>query len=133
MLNFGNGHRIFLAQGATDMRKSYDTLAALVADALGSDPYSGDVFVFVGKRRDRVKILVWEVSGFWLCSKRLERGTFAVGSRLGPVGYAWPGGPVGGGAACAAGRHRCAPCDLSSALPARRSMMVMYLQGVDRQ
>lgn len=86
MLNFGNGHRIFLAQGATDMRKSYDTLAALVADALGSDPYSGDVFVFVGKRRDRVKILVWEVSGFWLCSKRLERGTFAVGSRLGAAG-----------------------------------------------
>ena len=48
MLNFGNRHRIVLAQGATDMRKTYDTLAALVADALGSDPYSGDVFVFVG-------------------------------------------------------------------------------------
>ena len=82
MLNFGNGHRIFLAKGATDMRKSFDTLAALVQAALGEDPYSGDVFVFVGKRRDRVKVLVWEVSGFWLCSKRLERGTFAVGGRL---------------------------------------------------
>jgi transposase len=40
MLNFGNGHRIFLAKGATDMRKSFDTLAALVQGALGEDPYS---------------------------------------------------------------------------------------------
>ena len=78
MLNFGDGRRIFLARAATDMRKSFDTLAALVANDLGEDPVSGDIFVFVSRSRERVKILVWDASGFWLCEKRLEAGRFAM-------------------------------------------------------
>ena len=71
MLSFAVGQRIFLARAAVDMRKSFDALASLVTNQLGKDPFAGDVFVFVGKYRNRVKILVWEVSGFWVCAKRL--------------------------------------------------------------
>jgi transposase len=78
MLTFATTQRIFLARAAVDMRKSFDSLASLVTNQLGKDPFAGDVFVFVGKHRNRVKILVWDVSGFWVCAKRLEKGTFAV-------------------------------------------------------
>lgn len=79
MLNFGSsGRRIFLARQPTDMRKSFDTLANLVREDLHADPLAGDMFVFLSKNRQRVKILVWDVSGFWLCAKRLESGRFAV-------------------------------------------------------
>jgi transposase len=77
LINFGAG-RIFLRVGATDMRKSFDTLSGLVRDDLGRDPLSGDAFLFVGKRRNRLKILVWERSGFWVMAKRLASGTFAL-------------------------------------------------------
>jgi transposase len=77
MLSYG-GRRIFLARQPTDMRKSFDTLANLVRNDLGLDPLLGDVFVFVSKNKRRVKILTWDVSGFWLCAKRLESGRFAV-------------------------------------------------------
>lgn len=83
MLTFAPGQRIFLARAAVDMRKSFDSLTSLVTNQLGKDPFAGDVFVFVGKHRNRVKILVWEVSGFWVCAKRLEKGTFAVPRPLG--------------------------------------------------
>jgi transposase len=78
MLTFGESRRIFLARQAVDMRKGSVSLAAVVEHALGHDPYAGDMFVFVGKAKNRVKILAWEKSGFWLCAKRLEQGTFAV-------------------------------------------------------
>lgn len=78
MLTFGDTRRIFLARQATDMRKGCASLAAVVENALGQDPYAGDIFVFVGKHKNRVKIVAWDRSGFWLCSKRLEQGTFAV-------------------------------------------------------
>lgn len=64
------------------MRKGFDGLSALVRERLGKDPLSGDAFVFVGKRRTMLKILLWDVSGFWLATKRLERGTFAVRGRV---------------------------------------------------
>lgn len=82
MLTFTEGRRIFLARAATDMRKSFDTLAGLVTNQLGKDPFAGDVFIYVGKYRNRVKVLVWDVSGFWVCAKRLEKGTFAVPAPL---------------------------------------------------
>ena len=82
MLTFTNGRRIFLARQPTDMRKSFDTLAALVRDTLGSDPLTGDIFVFVSKNRQRMKVLTWDVSGFWLCAKRLEAGRFALPQSL---------------------------------------------------
>lgn len=77
MLNIGHGTKIFLVTGATDMRKSYDTLAAIVSNILDEDPYSGDLFAFANRGRNRVKLLLWDQSGFWLFAKRLEKGTFA--------------------------------------------------------
>lgn len=58
------------------MRKSFDGLSGIVSSALGKDPLSGDVFIFINRRRDRMKLLVWDRSGFWLFYKRLEKGTF---------------------------------------------------------
>ncbi len=78
MLSFGDTRRIFLARQAIDMRKGSVSLAALVENALGLDPYGGDIFVFVGRHKNRVKLLAWDRSGFWLAAKRLEQGTFAV-------------------------------------------------------
>jgi len=69
--------RIFIARGATDMRKQIDGLAALVEHVLHEDPFSGHLFVFCNRARDRVKILYWESSGYWLMHKRLEAGRFA--------------------------------------------------------
>lgn len=60
------------------MRKSYQTLADVVRLQLDLDPLSGDVFIFVGRDRARVKVLVWDASGFWVCAKRLEGSRFAV-------------------------------------------------------
>lgn len=69
--------RIFLAVGVTDMRKSFDGLAEATRSVLGKDPLSGHLFVFSNRRRDRVKLLLWDRSGFWVLAKRLEQGTFA--------------------------------------------------------
>jgi transposase len=77
MLSFPSTVKIYLAVGTTDMRKSYDTLAGVARTVLEQDPFSGHVFAFCGRRRDRVKILYWDSTGFWLFSKRLARGTFA--------------------------------------------------------
>ena len=77
MLSLPPSVRIFVARGATDQRKSFDGLCALAKDVLRQDPFSGHVFVFVGRRRDRVKLLVWDRSGFWVFAKRLEAGSFA--------------------------------------------------------
>lgn len=68
--------KIYLCLEPTDMRKSFDTLAALVREHLQGDPQSGSWFVFRGKRGDRLKILVWEGDGYALWQKRLEQGTF---------------------------------------------------------
>jgi transposase len=77
VLSFASVRRIFVARSPTDMRRGIDTLSALVAGSLGGDPYAGDCFVFVGRDRRRLKVLLWEDGGFWLCLKRLESGTFA--------------------------------------------------------
>ncbi len=77
MLSFPPAVRIYLAAGATDMRKSFDGLAALTEQALELDPLSGHLFVFCNRRRDRIKILYWDRAGFWCLAKRLEEGTFA--------------------------------------------------------
>jgi transposase len=77
MLSFLSGTQVFLAAGATDLRKSFDTLAGVVRQQLQRDPLSGHLFVFCNSRRNRLKILFWDRSGWWLCSKRLEEGTFA--------------------------------------------------------
>ncbi len=70
--------RVYLAKEPADMRKSFDALAALASGALGLDPLSGHLFVFVNKRRDRVKVLYWDRDGLAVWAKRLECGTFRV-------------------------------------------------------
>jgi transposase len=76
MIALSAGVRIHLVMGATDMRKGFDGLAALVQQVLHKDPFGGHLFVFRGKRADRVKILVWDGTGLVLYAKRLERGRF---------------------------------------------------------
>lgn len=69
--------RVYLAAGATDLRSSMDGLAALVASRLKQDPLSGHVFGFRNRSGNRLKLLVWDRSGYWVHYKRLEKGTFA--------------------------------------------------------
>jgi transposase len=78
MLSLPPSVRIFIARGATDMRKSFDTLAALVCNVIDEDPQSGHLFVFVNKRKNRLKILWWDRSGYCLLAKRLEAGQFRI-------------------------------------------------------
>lgn len=72
--------RIYMAVRPADMRKSFDGLLALVELDFGEelDPFSGHLFVFRNRRGDRVKILFWDRSGFWIFYKRLEKGTFKL-------------------------------------------------------
>ncbi len=67
---------IYIACGYTDMRKSIDGLAAVVQQQFHLDPFSKSLFLFCGKRRDRIKVLFWEGDGFVLLYKRLENGSF---------------------------------------------------------
>lgn len=69
--------RVYVATGTTDLRRSIDGLSMVVRERLALDPLSGHLFLFRNRRGDRVKILAWDRSGFWVLYKRLERGTFA--------------------------------------------------------
>jgi transposase len=102
MLTLPPSVRIFVATGVTDLRRSVDGLSALVREAFGLDPLSGHLFLFRNRRRNRVKILVWDQSGYWVLYKRLERGTFA-----------WPEG------------------DSSTSLEIRSADLMLLLSGVD--
>ena len=81
MLSLPPSVRIYVARGATDMRKSFDTLAALVIDVIDEDPMSGHLFLFVNRRKNRAKVLWWDRSGYCLLAKRLEHGCFRVFDR----------------------------------------------------
>lgn len=76
MIALPSGSRVWLACGVTDMRKGFDGLSAIVQLKLAEDPHSGHLFVFRGRRGDRVKILWWDGDGLCLYAKRLERGRF---------------------------------------------------------
>jgi transposase len=77
MLSFGRVGRVFLARLPQDMRRGIDSLCLVVQRELALDPLAGDCFVFISRDRRRLKALLWEDGGFWLCLKRLERGTFS--------------------------------------------------------
>jgi transposase len=68
--------RIYVCLTPMDMRKSFDSLAAVVREGLGYDPLSGHLFVFRSRRGDRVKLLWWDRDGLTLYYRRLEQGTF---------------------------------------------------------
>ncbi len=76
MISPSAGTRVWLAAGATDMRRGFDGLARQVQQVLGQDPFSGHLFVFRGRRGDLLKVLFWDGQGLCLFAKRLERGRF---------------------------------------------------------
>jgi transposase len=77
-LDRAQSSRIWLATEASDMRCGFDRLAERVRAVIGQDPLSGHVFVFVSRRRDRLKLLLWDQDGFVLWYKRLEVGVFKL-------------------------------------------------------
>jgi transposase len=72
----GLATRIYIAVEAVDMRKGFEGLFGLVRGELKQDPLSGHLFLFSNRGRTRLKALVWDGSGLWVCAKRLEKGTF---------------------------------------------------------
>lgn len=78
MLSFSSRRRYFLYRGATDMRKGFNGLSGLVRQYIDHELLSGDAFIFMNKRRDRIKILVWDRTGFVVWYKVLEQGTFEL-------------------------------------------------------
>lgn len=81
MINLSAATRVFIVTGATDLRKSFNGLYAIVQHRLQADPTSGHVYVFCNRARNRLKLLVWDGSGLWICAKRLEKGQFS---------WSWP-------------------------------------------
>lgn len=78
MIHLPASVRVYLCLTACDMRKSFDSLHALVREHLELDAFAGHLFVFASRRRDRIKILYWDRDGFAVWSKRLEEGTYAM-------------------------------------------------------
>ena len=85
MFSFSARQRYFLYRGATDMRKGFNGLSGLVREHLRHDLLSGDVFLFLNRRRDRIKLLVWDRTGFVVWYKVLEQGTFELPEARGPA------------------------------------------------
>lgn len=77
VLSFAGSLKVFVALEPCDMRKGFNGLHALVTEKLGEDPRAGALFVFTNRRRSRLKILCWDGTGLWVCTKRLEQGTFS--------------------------------------------------------
>lgn len=92
MLSFSSKQRYFLYGPPTDMRKGFAGLSGLVRQHIKHELLSGDVFIFINRRRDRIKLLMWDVTGFALYYKQLERGTFEVPQAAlgGTVELDWP-------------------------------------------
>ena len=95
MLSDFSGSKIYLACGYTDLRRGIDGLAELVRQQFRLDPFSNTLFLFCGRKRDRIKALYWEGNGFLLLYKRLERGVYqwprseSEARELTPQQYRW--------------------------------------------
>jgi transposase len=77
MIPLSPATRIYLAAGATDLRKSFEGLSDLVTHHFQEDPLSGHLYVFANRRKNRIKVLYWDGTGTWVCTKRLGKGFFA--------------------------------------------------------
>jgi transposase len=84
MLSLPSSVRVFVCLAAVDMRRSFDGLSCLAEQVVQADPLSGHLFVFRGRRGDRIKILYWDRDGYALWYKRLEAGTFRFPCTEGP-------------------------------------------------
>jgi transposase len=82
MISFNRRTKVFVCKEPTDMRASYDTLFAKAKGVLAQDPFSGHLFVFINSRRNSVKCLFYDGTGFVIIAKRMERGLF---SRINPM------------------------------------------------
>lgn len=78
MIPVTGGTRLFLYRGRADMRRGFDGLSGMVEEHFAESLFSGSLFIFVNRRRDRVKILYWDHGGLALWYKRLERGRFKM-------------------------------------------------------
>jgi transposase len=78
VIGSGRKRRVFVYGVPCDMRKHYDSLAVIVTVAMGHDVLSGDLFLFVARRRKRAKVLCFDGTGLWLLAKRLDKGRFAA-------------------------------------------------------
>ncbi len=76
MFGLSEQHIYYLYDGIADMRKGFNGLSGIVINRMNSSPVDGSVYIFINRRRDRMKLLLWESNGFLLYYKRLERGTF---------------------------------------------------------
>jgi transposase len=92
MWGLGPATKVYLAVGATDLRKGFDGLYGLARDCLGLEPLSGHLALFCNRERNRLKILFWDGNGLWVCAKRLEKGR-----------YSWPS--AAGSSACVTLSH----------------------------
>lgn len=78
MLHLSTSCQYYLHRPATDMRKGFDSLCGIVTSQLKMDVLSGSIFIFINKKRNQLKLLLWEGDGFALYYKRLEKGTFEI-------------------------------------------------------
>lgn len=76
--------RIYVAAEPVDLRRGFDGLAAATRSLIRQEPLSGHVFAFLNRRRNRIKLLVWDRTGYLLLYKRLERGTFCLSTAPAP-------------------------------------------------
>ncbi len=118
MIHLPASVRVYLCLTPCDMRKSFDSLHALVREHLELDAFAGHLFVFASRRKDRLKILYWDRDGFAIWAKRLEQGTYAIPAG----GRREPDGDDQRRTRGAAERHRSERSYTAEALPARQSI-----------
>ena len=87
MIGVGRSMRVWARPCPTDLRKGYNGLFGLVQGELGRDPLSGDLFLFVNRKLNSCKVLLWDGTGLCIFSKRLERGTFEIPAATSGKGY----------------------------------------------
>ena len=93
MFSLTSSNTYYLYRGYTDMRKSFDGLSGLVQNQMGRNPLSGEVFLFINRKKDSIKLLRWENGGYVVYYKRLEKGTLTVPKSLSEGNYSsigWP-------------------------------------------